>query len=56
MSAYTIDVATIATITKAAGLLLIPGLPESLVCQPKVPNEVGLFGLPRDACSGKLLT
>ena len=42
MSAYTIDVATIATITKAAGLLLIPDA-NSLVCPAKGAQRSGPF-------------
>ena len=43
MSAYTIDVATIATITKVAGLLLIPGLPGGTRLPAKGAQRSGPF-------------
>ena len=53
MSAYTIDVATIATITKAAGLLLIPGLPGvTRLPSQRCPTKWAFS----DCQSGKLLT
>ena len=52
MSAYTIDVATIATITKAAGLLLIPRRGVTRLPSQRCPTKWAFS----DCQSGKLLT